>query len=297
GSEVFAERIVSTNAMGAQSVFPADFNGDGAIDLVSASQNDNKIAWYRNDGSENFIEQVITTFNLEPLDVRAEDIDGDGDMDLLSASAGDDKITWFENDGSGNFSSFIITTSADYANSVFAIDMDGDGDMDLLSTSRNDDTVAFYVNDGQQNFLKRHPDIGSNGASAVFAADLNGSGRPDIIAASAFSDYIAWYKNRGALADIGNTIGHAITTSVLHPNFPNPFNPTTTITFDVAEAAETSLKVYDLTGRAVKTLVNTFLVPGQYNVELNAANLASGVYLYRLTSGDTMQTRKMILLR
>ena len=85
-------------------------DGDGDIDVLSASVDDAKIAWYENDGSENFTEHVISisTSATWANSVYAEDVDGDGYMDVLSASEFDDKIAWYENDGSESFTLYLI---------------------------------------------------------------------------------------------------------------------------------------------------------------------------------------------
>jgi len=88
---------------------------------------------------------------------------------------------------------------------------------------------------------------------------------------------------------------------VLHQNYPNPFNPTTTITYVIgrtgANSAPVSLSVYDLQGCKVAVLVNERQVPGRYEVTMDASKMTSGVYMYRLTAGDLVQTRRMILVR
>lgn len=83
----------------------------------------------------------------------------------------------------------------------------------------------------------------------------------------------------------------------LEQNYPNPFNPTTNITFVLPKAETVSLKVYDVLGREVATLVNERRDAGVYTVPFNAANLASGVYFYKLQAGSFSQTRKMMLVK
>jgi photosystem II stability/assembly factor-like uncharacterized protein len=83
----------------------------------------------------------------------------------------------------------------------------------------------------------------------------------------------------------------------LSQNFPNPFNLTTTIEFDVPKSGYITLKVYNVLGGEVATLVDDVLIPGRYAARFNAAGLASGVYFYRLQAGNFVQVRKMILLR
>ena len=84
----------------------------------------------------------------------------------------------------------------------------------------------------------------------------------------------------------------------LDQNFPNPFNPTTQISYQLDTASEVSLSIYSLTGQKVGTLINgEFKQAGEYSVPFDASNLASGIYIYRLRAGDQMFTRKMTLLK
>jgi gliding motility-associated-like protein len=146
-----AQNVISTVAMKASSVYASDMDGDGDMDVVSASYGDDKIAWYENtDGDGTFgAQQVISTAALSTRSVYATDLDGDGDMDVLSASYADNKIAWYENtDGDGTFGAQqVISTAALGAITVYATDIDGDGDMDVLSANFTDDKIAWYKND------------------------------------------------------------------------------------------------------------------------------------------------------
>ncbi len=86
-------------------------------------------------------------------------------------------------------------------------------------------------------------------------------------------------------------------TFVLEQNFPNPFNPITTIGFKLPVSGHVTLNVFDVTGREVARLVDELKQPGEYRVRFDAENLASGMYLYRLTAGEFSHTRKMVLVR
>ncbi|GJQ42248.1 MAG: T9SS type A sorting domain-containing protein [Ignavibacteriota bacterium] len=90
----------------------------------------------------------------------------------------------------------------------------------------------------------------------------------------------------------------------LEQNFPNPFNPTTTIQYQIPASpnpskggAFVSLKVYDILGSEVVTLVNAEQQPGYYEVEFNASHLASGMYVYRLKAGEYISTKKMLMIK
>ncbi|MDD8016840.1 MAG: glycoside hydrolase family 2 TIM barrel-domain containing protein [Bacteroidota bacterium] len=84
---------------------------------------------------------------------------------------------------------------------------------------------------------------------------------------------------------------------LLNQNYPNPFNPSTSIKFSVAAASNVEIKIYNLLGEEVETIVREKLEPGNYVREWNAKNLSSGMYLYRMHAGNYTETRKMLLLK
>ena len=83
----------------------------------------------------------------------------------------------------------------------------------------------------------------------------------------------------------------------LDQNYPNPFNPITTIQFTVPKHANVKLKLYDLLGRKVVTLVDEELEPGEYKYIFNASGFASGVYFYHMEADRFVQVKKLILLK
>jgi len=83
----------------------------------------------------------------------------------------------------------------------------------------------------------------------------------------------------------------------LSQNFPNPFNPTTTIRYSVVKQVPVKLVVYDILGREVSVLVNEVKNPGRYDVNFDASRLATGVYLYKLQAGDFVDVKKMVLVK
>jgi hypothetical protein len=84
---------------------------------------------------------------------------------------------------------------------------------------------------------------------------------------------------------------------LLRQNYPNPFNPSTTINFKIPVSVYVSLKVFDMLGREVATLVSEKMVSGKYARRWNAENIPSGVYFYRLQAGSYVETKKLILLK
>ncbi len=105
------------------------------------------------------------------------------------------------------------------------------------------------------------------------------------------------FEDNPVATGVENVGGELPTQATLNANYPNPFNPTTTIEYSINSISQVSLKVFDLTGRLVATLVDGMQQPSNYRVDFDANNLASGVYMYRLETPNTTLTRKMILLK
>jgi len=145
-------RVIRDFSVYANIIFVADANGDGDMDVFSASPGDSEVAWHENlDGQGNFGPKNIITNSLpNAWVVYTADLNNDGDMDVLATSvetfAGE--VVWFENvDGLGSFGKKqTITTEVQSPRSVIAADIDNDGDMDVVGSSQNDDKIAWYEN-------------------------------------------------------------------------------------------------------------------------------------------------------
>ena len=83
----------------------------------------------------------------------------------------------------------------------------------------------------------------------------------------------------------------------LEQNYPNPFNPSTTIQFSLPKTSNVTIRIYDILGREVATLLDEEYQPGQYKIIFEAGQLASGLYMYRIQAGDFRETKKLMLLR
>ena len=187
GQNSITAHTISDSAHEARSIFAADVDGDGDMDVLSGHYN---IAWYENDGSESFTPHTISTSAASS--VYAIDLDDDGDMDVVGSSAG--SVGWYENDGSGSFATHKICNHYYHREfrSVYALDVDGDGDMDVVTASYSpNEKIMWYENDGSQYF--NHHIIADSviGARSVSAADIDGDGDMDVLSGH---NNIAWYE-------------------------------------------------------------------------------------------------------
>ena len=196
---------------GEVTVFAADLDGDGDVDVLSSSQDDDEINWFENLGGALFgAPQLIHKANGASF-VTAADIDGDGDQDVLAAAAWDDEVTWHENDGSGGFGPpQTLSTTAPSVTSIGVGDLDGDGDLDALTAARLDQQVAWHANTDGLGTFGAEQVIGAFGYEPAppRVADFDGDGDQDVLA-SWLTGWGGWFKNSdgaGAFATV--TVGY-----------------------------------------------------------------------------------------
>ena len=201
---VFVSRVISNTASNAKWVKTADIDGDGLLDVLSASEGNGQIRWYRNTGAvPPTFEPFTVSVNSGAKVVEPVDFDLDGDTDLLSCGIGLDQIMYHENKGGSplTWSTYVISTAADNPLTVYPADLDNDGDPDLLSASFMDNKIAWYENRSihrSHRFATLQTVVNNgvvNGPWAIRIADLNLDGAPDLVSAFPYSDAIRWHQN------------------------------------------------------------------------------------------------------
>ena len=197
-------------------------------------------------------------------------------------------------DNSGTSTDWASSICVDYLGNVYVTGVTNYGiynNIDFLTIkynpTGNQQWVTFY--NGPQNFYDIAKFIIAGDSSSIYVSgnsDSSGTGT-DIVTIK--------YLQLVGIKKLSNTFPKDFS---LFQNFPNPFNPSTKIKFDVAnQPAETKLVIYDVLGKEITALVNRQLNPGSYEVNWNAADYPSGVYFYKLTAGDFSEVKKMILLK
>ncbi len=200
---VWFEHIVDGEYDGVQSVYAADMDGDGDIDVLGAAYSVDEITWWENlDGNGlSWAEHVVDENFNGCRKAYAADVDGDGDMDVLGAASSSDMIAWWENlDGTGlNWSEHIVDEMYNYAHCVFTADVNGDGNMDVLGAACIDGIVWWENLDGTGlNWSEHVVDEMFDCAVNVYAADVDNDGDIDVLGAARNvndTDDIAWWEN------------------------------------------------------------------------------------------------------
>ncbi len=174
----------------------------------------------------------------------------------------------------------------------------------------------IYATGFQQNKIYR---IATDGSEQIVYAGTGAAGKndgdlnqatfdgPNGIAASATGDtlFISDFETRSLRMIVGvlgtSTNNEEIQSDLgnfkLHQNFPNPFNPTTTIYFDIYQATEVLISVYNINGTKILELVNGFYNSGSYSVDFDATNLASGTYIYEMRTQDIVESKTFTLIK
>ena len=153
---------------------------------------------------------------------------------------------------------------------------------------------GIYVSDDEgEKWCRLYPEHPSLLIDAFFL-DTTGTGRILVAGRDAPGIYILKLD----LTDIENSsLNNTLNNFILFQNYPNPFNPTTTIHYELPQSGKVTLKLFDILGNEVKTLVNEQKEMGKYKVQLNASSLASGIYIYRLWINSFVAVKKMLLLK
>jgi len=171
--------------------------------------------------------------------------------------------------------------------------------------------VWYDTRDGNSEiYYKRSTDGGSNWGVDTRLTNNPAASQFPFLSVSGQVVHVVWQDSRDGNFEIyykrdptGNVVGiNSISNEIpkefsLSQNYPNPFNPNTLISYDLPAADYVSLKIFDLLGKEVVTLVNEKQNAGSYSVNFNGSNLSSGMYYYKLESGNFTDTKKMILIK
>lgn len=176
-----------------------------------------------------------------------------------------------------------------YADSLVAFPITVDSINELISTPSG----TFQCN--KYHFPEVIVTVG-NSSTEVGSKDiyLSNIGPVKIVAGNSYQDLISF---SGTITDISNSKNSIPESFHLYQNYPNPFNPSTTINYSIPNTSFVTIKVYDMLGREVASLVDENKSAGNYNIKFNAGKLSSGVYFYQLKSGNYTSIKKMLLLK
>ncbi len=260
-------------------------NDDNVLDLVVGDQiggalSDHVYAWDINGN-------VLSGFPIGPVNavnnqVALGDIDNDGKLELIIDDNVQDnsmgKYHAFNHDGTPIPEWDLPTSGTTMFNMPCLADLNNDGLLDMVGAGitlfGSNQTSAYIWNSG----VSYDP---AKIVNPVFQFNVRHNG--------VYGD-----NNLVSVQNYNNEVPEGFS---LEQNYPNPFNPSTNLEFGISDLGFVTLKIYDILGNEVATLVNENLSPGSYNVKWNATGYTSGIYFYKLEAGDFSETKRMILLK
>jgi len=290
-----------------------DFDGDEDVDLavVKVYQNyvfsEGYVQIFENDGNGSFTSRETFTLGWRAATPLIGDFDGDGDNDLaVSGTAG---LSMFLNTGAGVFAP-AVTHLAGASGRAVCDDFDFDQDLDVAISDENSSgsTVAVILNHGDATFAYPFTISVGDDPRGLACGDFDSDGDGDIAVAIKYDNNVAVAlssANPTGVDDHGPW--GPVSSLALHQNYPNPFGspsgPRTAVAFDLLRPAQASMRIYNVSGRLVRTLLEEEYRPsGRHTTFWDGRDdygqeAAAGVYMCRVEADGKALTRQMTLLR
>ncbi len=290
----------------------ADVDNDGHPEIIATVSSQGIIKAINHDGSVEFSH----TFNkIVKQDVLAYDFTGDGNTEILFTTF-DGLFYVIDTDGDP-LPNFPVYLEASIEGNMLLSDLDGDGMAAIIGDVNG--LLHAIKADGSEagNFPM---DFNDNLKFAPALGDVDGNGNINLAVSNIVSmnlidlkrpAYSAWIMHRGNPGRTGDMFNAmtdneeqdvAVVNNSLLGNYPNPFNPETTISFTLKNPGHVTLDIFNLKGQKVKTLVNEYKASGRHDIvwngtDQNNSNVASGIYFYKMRNGKYSSTKKMILMK
>lgn len=299
----------------AQSGFAVgDFDKDGKTEIVfgtalkkvyvieAKGENEYQVVWQGD----------APTYNAYMI-TSTDDIDGNGKQEFWVG--GQDHLTgistfWaYESDGQNNYIPvasieirFLVSL---YTNCLQAIDIDNDGKEELIINIGNCLIILKFTGQLNQHYYEIYyakiGELTQPNASVLPSTifDFNNDNQKDILFSLDLynAPNISYILLRDTTAVSVENAQNNLFGFQLFANYPNPFNPSTMISFNLPLSGNVLLKVFDILGNEVANLINEHKEPGHYSIEFNGSGLSSGIYFYQLVAENFILTKKMILLK
>jgi|GEM_PF-5339687 len=288
-------------------IYLADLNNDSTLDILSFTTTmfGNSIVWSPNDGSGNFSNlPILPNSPISPNSMVVNDLDSDTDQDIIMPTYR--LLTWLRNDGNENFLLDTLLYKDGYQfYSVVAGDYSGNGLADIIAPGYyipSSSQFLFILEQTQpDSFLVNSFPMPTGQISRVKSIQFDNDSDTDLLLYDETSVY--WLENLGVITGISDwPLTFAPESFKLENAYPNPFNPTTNISYRLKHSMHISLKVYDIQGKLVRVLYDGRQSSGEYikkwdGTDYQGNPAGSGVYIVSLQSGVHEDARKVFLVR
>lgn len=297
GTGIFSAPVnINTVGNGETGVMIADANNDGIPDAFIGCFASNEIVLMLGDGNGGFIFSSRKTLNGPPWAIAVGDINKDGNVDVAAALSSNNRIGVLFGDGAGGLGTTTNYNSGNFPLAIDIGDVDGDNDLDLIASNYGAGTFSVFGNNGTGGFTNTPITLpASQAGSCITVLDRDNDGDMDLAGIDEVDDLLFIFNN--GPVNIEPVSNEVPTSFVLSQNYPNPFNPETKIKFEIPDEGLTKIIIYNDLGKEVQTLLDQELSKGIYELTWDASAFESGVYFYKIQSGDFVNSKKMVLLK
>ncbi|MBV6419799.1 MAG: hypothetical protein DAHOPDDO_01024 [Ignavibacteriaceae bacterium] len=309
---VFEFDTMATNAAG---FAIEDFDDDGKDEIIF---NYDETGFYvveaNDEGQFEIVFRQQLPISWPWLHATTNDIDGNGKKEFWFGSVDYQFFTGttligFEAGGNNQYKpihKIILQNLATMLGTMYlqANDADNDGKEELIISIGNEIVILKFTGSLNEHnyevFYYKKGEISLPQVNNFFPCsfyDMNKDSLKDLIIPFGNSGYTSYILKQDKTVSVENSNDNKIPSFELSQNYPNPFNPITQINFSLSTVGLVRIKIFDVIGNEIKTLLDEYKTAGKYKIEFDASELPSGIYFYKMISGDYLETKKMILLR
>ncbi len=269
-----------------------DYNNDGLTDLFVCNNN-HVNTLYKNNGGSMFtkvLNEIVGQEGNKSINSSLSDFNNDGKLDLFVTNRFEYPYNYlYKNIGNtGNY--LTVRLNGCFSNKS------GIGARIRLVMGDSQAIKDVSSGNGYDSENSLWPHFGLGDIEKIDSLIVSWPSETESKFVNIQSNQILTISECQGIIEINNVTSQAIIYK-LYQNYPNPFNPTTRINFSIPKQGFVSIKIYDVMGKEVMTLVNEQKSPGSYEVDFNGSKFSSGVYFYRIDAGEFRDLRRMVLIK
>ena len=294
GAAQFTTSSFDPEGNGESGLAVADANNDGIMDLFIGYYTSRQVGILLGDGSGGFTASVRKTVSGRPWMIAVGDINGDGFADVVSANSEGNVTVALLGDGQGGLSEPTNYTvpGTGFQLAIDLGDLDGDGDLDMVTSNYSSANYTVFENDGDGNFSMAALLAASTNASCAIIHDRDNDGDLDITGTDEGDDVVILFENSGASIVVDPEAEFQLNV------FPNPTAQQLNISYDLRNAAQVEMALYDLHGRLVHSILAEQQTSGEHNVQwqppaTSTQKLTKGVYVLILKVDEYTTAHKI----
>ncbi len=286
--------LIEANGSQETACVTADANGDGVLDLFVGAYASSEIILLLGDGNGGFtFSSKVSSGGGGPWMIAVGDMNNDGNVDVVSANSNSNNTSVIFGNGFGGLAPAVTYATGAFPIAIDVGDIDGDGDLDLVTSNYSGRSWSVFENNGSGTLVNRRSLNASRAGSCATLHDRDNDGDLDMTGIDEEDDLIFLFENRPSTSVSASTqLPHTV---VLHNCYPNPFNPSTEIRYELPRSGRVILSMHNLLGEEIRIVDEGERTTGSHTTrwdgkDQRGVTVASGVYFCKLVVTDRHST-------